>query len=119
MIRPTIIGITHGSPAGHLVIQLSTPVGPRQQVSLLLNQVGATTPLAFALPAGPRTAQTDTMQFDLSGIWPGSIPPELVGGKGGSIPPGTYLARVRVDGAESRLESDPASGMFKGPTVTI
>ncbi len=98
---------------------LSTPVGPRQQVSLLLNELGSSAPKAYAVPASPRLTPTDTLQFDLSGISTGSIPPELFGGQGGSIPPGTYLVRVRVDGAESLLETDNVSGSFNGPIVTI
>jgi hypothetical protein len=117
VVRPTILHIVHGSPTGYLVVALSTPVGPRQQASLLLNQVNASA--AYALPATPRTAQTAMLQFDLTGIWTASVPPELVGGQGGSVPPGKYLVRVRVDGAESRLDTDSVSGMFIGPTVMI
>ncbi len=119
VVRPTIVSKTYGSPPGQLVIVLSTPVGPRQQVSLLLNELGSSAPKAYAVPASPRLTPTDTLQFDLSGISTGSIPPELFGGQGGSIPPGTYLVRVRVDGAESLLETDNVSGSFNGPIVTI
>jgi hypothetical protein len=34
------------------------------------------------------------------------------------LPSGTYLARIRVDSAESRLTVD-AAGAFNGPLVTI
>jgi hypothetical protein len=118
VIRPAILSITPGSPLGQLVVDVSPSVGPKQQVSLLLNQIAGATPLAFALPAAPRATETSSLFFDVSSIPAGSIPPELVGGEGGSIPPGAYLARVRVDGAESRLEVD-GSGKFSGPIVTI
>jgi hypothetical protein len=49
----------------------------------------------------PRAADTDTLFFDVSGI-----------------PAGTYLARVRVDGAESGLTVD-ASGTFNGPSIIL
>jgi len=117
VLRPTWVKSTYGSPPGRLGVVVSPPVGPKQQVSLLLNQLGAT-PRAFALPAEPRATETDTLFFDVSSIPAGSIPPELAGGEGGSIPPGAYLARVRVDGAESRLEVD-SCGKFNGPIVTI
>jgi hypothetical protein len=35
-----------------------------------------------------------------------------------SVPPGTYLARVRVDATESRLTVDSTGG-FDGPLVTL
>ena len=118
VIRPAILWIKPGSPPGQLVVAASPSVGPSQQVSLLLNQLASATPLAFALPAAPRTAETSTLTFDVSSIPAGSIPPELIGGLGGSIPGGSYLARLRVDGAESRLEVN-SSGTFSGPIVTI
>ena len=119
IIRPTISSITPGSPPGEVTVVVAPSVGPTQQVSLLLNQLaGATPSLAFALAALPRTTETETLFFDVSSIPPGSIPPEFAGGQGGSIPAGVYLARVRVDGAESRLEVD-STGKFSGPIVTI
>jgi hypothetical protein len=132
VIRPTIKNVDDSVP-GLLDVELETPVGPRQQASLLLNQLvgsssqaslplnqsGGPAPLAFALAAKPRTTQTDTLQFDISGIPPSSVPPELFGGQGGSIPPGAYLVRVRVDGAESGLETDSTNGPLTRPRVNI
>jgi len=85
---------------------------------LLLNEFAVASPRAFALPAAPRPTETSTLFFDISRIPAGSIPPEIFGSQDGSIPAGGYLARVRVDGAESPLEVD-SSGKFSGPIVTI
>ena len=84
----------------------------------MLNPLGGGT--RWHSPCRPRRGPTETttLSFDVSGIPASSIPPELVGGQGGSIPPGTYLARVRVDGAESRLVVD-ASGKFIDPIVRV
>jgi hypothetical protein len=103
LLRPTIVSLSPGSPAGSITAVVSPPVGPSQQVSLLLNGTGG--PGAFVLPAQPHPAETDTFTFNIANL------------PGGS-PPGVYLARIRVDGAESRLDVD-ASGNFTGPTVTI
>jgi hypothetical protein len=106
ILRPTVVSIGPGSPPGSLTAVVSPKVGPKQQVFLLLNQIGVAAPLAFALPAAPHATETDTFTFDLTGF------------QGGPIPPGEYLARVRVDEAESALNVDPSGG-FSGPTVTI
>ena len=81
-------------------------VGPQQQVSLLLNQMAGIAPKAFALPADPATTETDTFIFNTATF------------QGGPIPPGNYLARIRVDEGESSLQVD-GFGKFDGPIVTI
>jgi hypothetical protein len=118
VIRPTIVSTTVGAPPGQLTVVVYPPVGPRQEVALLLNQIMSSTPQAFTLAPNPRTTETTTFSFDLSGIPLGSLPPDLVGGRGGSIPGGTYLVRLGVDGAVSGLNVD-SSGKFSGPTVMI
>jgi Pvc16 N-terminal domain len=118
VLRPTIVSLALGPPSGQLTVGVQPAVGPQQQVLLLLNQMGSAAPQAFVVPAADRTAPTETLAFDVSGIPTGSIPPELFGGQGGSIPPGAYLARVRVDGAESLLTVD-SSGRYNGPIVTL
>jgi len=130
VIRPAIVSIAHGASPVQLVVRVSPSVGPQQQVMLLLNQIvpqqasvpwnapASSGPLAIALPALPRTTETDLFTFDLSEVPTGSIPPELVGGQGGSVPAGNYLARISVDSATSPLEVD-SSGKFSGPTVMI
>ena len=74
----------------------------------MLNQlVGSppTGPQAFILPADPHETETDTFFF-------ATTFPD------GSVPPGVYLARVRVDSAESRLTVN-AAGTFDGPQIIV
>ena len=120
VLRPTIVSIRLARPpAGSAAVNVAPSVGPQQQVSLLLNQAAASRSRRRSTsPPRPAPPEADTLAFDVSGIPTGSIPPELVGGQGGSIPPGNYLARVRVDGAESPLEVDSIRE-FSGPIVTI
>jgi hypothetical protein len=115
VIIPTIISIGPSSPPGHLVAVVSPPVALQQQVFLVLNQLTGSPPSgpqAFLLPADRRTTATETLSF--SPTFPDPSDPA----KKVSVPHGTYLARVRVDTAESRLTLD-ASGTFNGPQVTI
>ena len=91
-----------------LKLVVSPRVGPEQQVSLVLNQLAGSPPSgpqAFVLPADPHPAETDTFSFTTT--FPN-----------GAIPLGTYLCRVRVDTAESRLAVD-SFGAFTGPQVSI
>jgi hypothetical protein len=75
-------------------------VGRSQRVELLLNALGDPAGAAYRFPAPPhRDDDGDTVTFDVPGI-----------------SPGTYLARVRVDGAESVLESD-GGGAYVRPKV--
>jgi hypothetical protein len=77
-------------------------VGRPQRVELLLNALSDPAGAAYRFP-GPtgRPDDTDTIVFDVPGI-----------------EPGTYLARVRVDGAESVLETDGA-GAYARPKVEV
>jgi hypothetical protein len=84
-----------------------------------LNARGAASPQAFTIAAAARSAVTDTFEFDLSDVPAGSVPLDLVGGEAGSVPPGSYLARLRVDNVESPLIVDPASGAYDGPLVNV
>jgi len=102
--------LTQVDPSGPDQLQAVVwpPVGPLQQVSLLLNQTMGSPPsrpLAFALPADAHPTETDTFTFSTKFL-------------GGSVPSGSYLARIRVDSAESRLTVNLA-GTFDGPTVII
>jgi hypothetical protein len=83
-----------------IIAKLAPVVGKAQRVELLLNAVGAQGP-AFRFPAPARTADSDTITFDVPGVTAG-----------------TYLARVRVDGAESVLETDPG-GAYVRPKVVV
>jgi hypothetical protein len=110
VILPALVDIGPTSPAGTLTAVVSPPVGPLQQVSLILNQLAGSPPAnpqAFTLPATPTPQGAETQTFTFSTAF-----------GGGSVPAGTYLARVRVDSAESRLTVD-SSGAFNGPLVIV
>ena len=76
-----------------------------QRVTLLLDARGA--PTAFSIAAQAHTGTVSTLAFDLA-----------------DVEPGTYLLRVRVDGAESALEvvedeAAPQPIQFVGPEVEV
>lgn len=109
VVSPSITSLT--AAAGSLKAVVFPTVGSGQQVSLVLNQVGGT--IAYTLAAAAHPAETDTFAFSM-------VYPNPQGGPGATltVPPGTYLARVKVDAAESALTVD-SSGTFNGPTVTV
>ncbi|HST57097.1 MAG TPA: DUF4255 domain-containing protein [Longimicrobium sp.] len=74
-----------------LQVTVRPHVGTRQRVELLLNDVGDPGGPAYLFPDREREVDTDTLEFDAPGLQAGR-----------------YLVRVRVDGAESLLEADPA-----------
>ena len=95
---------------GDIEVQFQPPAGPRQRVRLLLNQKNApagTVPRAYSLPAPaangvlPPATETTTVTFSRSGV-----------------AAGTYLVRLQIDGADSRLTVG-ATGRFDQPEVTL
>lgn len=90
-----------GSPPGVVVTATVTPqvrIGQRAILELLLP---AQPTAARLFDGGVATGDTSTLTFPIS-----------------SLPSGTYLARVRVDGAESPFDLDP-SGTPVAPTVNL
>jgi hypothetical protein len=89
--------------AGDLVtVTVSPAVLSRQEAVLVLGD--------FSIPAEPMAHDappSPTVQF------------RLPSSGAAAIPAGTYLARVRVDGAESRLTIDPVTTEYDGPTFTV
>lgn len=87
---------TFGTPASPgIKVDVTPVVGAKQRVSLLLNQFSdppLAAPLAFTLQAGHRKLDTDPIIFDAP-----------------KVPVGTYLVRIRVDGADSNLIIDKNS----------
>lgn len=97
MLQPSITSITKG--AGQLTVKLAPQVAKRQVVTLFLDLVGGGA--SYAVRADPITPDpTDTIKFTTS---PAS---------------GTYLVRVRIDGAENPLHVD-SNGNYDAPTVVI
>ena len=119
VLHPTINSVTP-PVSGEVTVKLSPPVAQAQRVTLLLNELNPpSTRAAHAYsfdsaphnrPADPvlnRPAdppETDTLTFPIAGVQPGD-----------------YLARVRVDGADSPLQKDPDPNnpVYVGPKVTI
>ncbi len=111
VIRPAANAITVGAPFGTNpaftpVTVLADPVlGATQKVSLLLNQTNlapGAAAAAFVFDADPADIAANSATFNTT-----------------AVTPGDYLVRIRVDGGESPLTSDPATGAFTGPMVTL
>lgn len=106
VLRPRVLALTHipapdADTPPRVEAKMAPVVGKAQRVELLLNALGLEGP-AFIFPAPlPRVDDGDTITFDVPGVTPG-----------------TFLARVRVDGAESPLSTDGA-GKYVGPTVVV
>jgi hypothetical protein len=103
LVIPRFVGAApNPAAAGALVtVTVAPPVRATQETLLLLGD--------FAVPAEPvphDAPPSATVEFRLP-----SGP--------AAIPAGTYLARVRVDGAESRLESDPVTTEYVSPTLAV
>jgi hypothetical protein len=90
-------------PTRPLDIRVLPPPLPRQDVRLLLNEIPETPQrrgYSFTGVVGANPLN-DPVRFMLSGV-----------------ANGTYLVRVRVDGADTPLQTD-AAGAFNGPTITV
>lgn len=88
--------------AGALVTAtVSPPVHARQRKSLLLDRFEI-----LAEPVAPDSLPSTTVQFRLP-TGPAALPA------------GNYFARVRIDGAESRLTFNPATLQYTGPVFTV
>ena len=105
MLIPQITTALPASVAagGTLTLDFSPSIGRAQSVALLLGDQTIEIPLRD--PNGPEVSAT--LDFPMAGI-----------------ESGTYLLRVRVDGAESRLvvdevETSPTYGEYIGPTVKV
>jgi hypothetical protein len=103
LVIPRWVGIAPASAgAGAVVtITVATPVGATQEKSLLLGDF-----TIAAEPVPTTSAPSTTIQF------------RLPAGPS-AIPPGGYLARIRVDGMESRLTVNAVTQLYNGPTFTV
>jgi hypothetical protein len=99
VLRPTITAENATSTLVTLKVDPNIHTG--QRAVMLLNRQSAGPPAAYSFTSPPAPAETDTLEFQISGV-----------------PAGAYFVRVQVDGAESPLDLDPASLSF-GPRVTI
>ena len=106
-IAVTNVTGTGGNPRSATITPtLTSSAGPSQQITLeLLDTATATVVRTFF--AAPLAADTTTPSFPVT-----------------NIPAGTYLARVRINGADSALDRDtnpgsPTFGQAIAPTLTI
>ena len=105
IVHPRITGLPLPPTAANsnYALTVEPTVGTRQRVFLQLTG----TPGRYAIPAAPRTADTDTLAFDIS-----------------RVATGTYLIRVEIDGSESLLErtdtdSDLVPDLYTAPTLEV
>jgi hypothetical protein len=86
-------------------VQLDPALDSTQQVQLLLNQLAppaGAVPLSFTIDADASQISANSVTFSTSGTRPWA-----------------YLVRVRVDGAESVLRTDPVTQAYAHPVVTL
>jgi hypothetical protein len=110
MLRPQIArieapdGIREGQV--NVIVRVDPVIRQTQRVTLLLNEQGGSA-AAYSATASPRDTDANPIAFTLNGI-----------------KAGRYLARVRVDGAESVLRTDndpnsPTFNQYMEPVVAI
>ncbi len=112
LLRPTLSAPVTAT-AAQITVTLNPLVTPEQKVRILLNEL--TPPVGIAPRAFSFSAPTNN-GIDVEG---GGTETATVAIDYRSVATGTYLVRVRVDGAESVLATDPLTGAFSGPTVAI
>jgi hypothetical protein len=117
-ISPNAYNITVGTPDTSttpprvaVVVTIDPPRQPGQTASILFNEV-LTAPSQQPLGRAPRSFVFDADPFDAAS-------PSNVRAVTQGIPGGTYLVRVRVDGADSPLDLDAATNQFAAPAVTF
>jgi hypothetical protein len=87
--------------SAEITVKFHPQVGKAQRVVLLLSDVSASSLVAYSFLVAPRTEDTDAIVIPVK-----------------NVKPGTYIVRVRVDGAESPLHKNQ-SGECDSPQVTI
>jgi hypothetical protein len=95
--------------SGTLTVGVSPLVGPRQTVVVFLNELPGS--------VSPPTGRAYTLPVE--GRPPESAPAASITVRFRRVVAADYLVRVQVDGATSSLETDPVTGEFSGPTVTV
>ncbi|HEY0183324.1 MAG TPA: DUF4255 domain-containing protein [Rhodopila sp.] len=96
-VTPPVIPIT---------VTLDPPITATQKISLILNKTN------LAVGEAPQSYMFDAEAKDIA-------PPDraLVHIQG--VPAGDYLARIRIDGADSPLDVDPVTKAYVTPKVTL
>jgi hypothetical protein len=103
------LGAPFGSPPGPVFVPVTVLLDPvltnTQRVSLLLNEMSPppnTSPRSYVFDADPAGIAGNSVTFNITGV-----------------ETGPHLVRVRVDGAESPLATDPATRAFNAPQVNL
>jgi hypothetical protein len=105
VLRPSIQGNPTGVGAAgswDVTVKLVPNIGQGQRAVLLLNTLSGGPPAAYTSP--PVISNADSFQIIIHID---------------NVPPGTYVARVQVDGAESLLNYNSGTNQFDKPTVTL
>jgi Pvc16 N-terminal domain/IPT/TIG domain len=105
LMIPTINSILPGAGAGPgdvVTVNVTPLMRPTQQAVLLLDDFAIS-----ADPVAPTTPPSATVQFRLP-TGTAALPAKP-----------DYLARIRIDGAESRLSVNPATRRYDGPTYNV
>ncbi|OUL21523.1 hypothetical protein BV372_31610 [Nostoc sp. T09] len=87
--------------SGEITVKFQPKIGKTQRVILLLNEMSNNSPVVYSFPVAVHNEETDAIKIPVN-----------------DIKPGTYLVRVRVDGAESLLHMNQA-GEYDAPQVII
>jgi hypothetical protein len=104
ILRPTIsvppTAVAAAGGGADVTLTLTPNIGVGQRAVLILSSLPAAPPVAFV--SLPVVSAVDASQITIN----------ITG-----VPQATYLVRVQIDGAESRL--DTAAGVFSRPTVDM
>jgi hypothetical protein len=100
MLIPQLTGLAPNpaAPGSVVAATVNPPVAATQRKSLLLGDLEIR-----AEPVDPASAPSTTVNFRLPA----------------TAPTGSHIVRIRIDGAESRLLTDPVTTGYNGPTLTV
>jgi hypothetical protein len=93
-------------PIVPITVRVAPPFTATQKVALLLYE------LSPPMGQAPRSYLFDAETADL-------VPPDKVTVRTRGVPSGSYLLRIRVDGADTPLDIDPVTKAFSAPKVTL
>lgn len=104
MLLPKVGTVTppNASAGGIVIVQVQPAVGATQEKILLLGDIAVP-----AIPVDAGSAPSASVQF------------QLPADSDSAIPPGSYLLRIRIDGAESRLTFNAATREYAGPVYNV
>jgi Pvc16 N-terminal domain len=110
VLQPVITSTTT-LPSGSIGVTINPPRNPGQTASILLNEV-------VPMPPAQLGHASRSFVFDAAPLG-GTAPSDTVEAATPELPQGTYLVRVRIEGADSPLDVNSATNQFAAPAVTI